>query len=117
MGRSGSLSRQSMGIYPHVEIRREEGAQIKLCWETPQCSSRVRLLCQGTFFIASRVSSAISNFKREHIISLEMISRKGPYLLMTGEPCGISQVAAGFLSYDRELSEPLMLLKGSPISI
>ena len=48
MGRSGSHSRQSRGIDPHVEIRRGEGAQIKLCRET-WCSSRVRPVCQGAF--------------------------------------------------------------------
>ena len=48
MGRSGSHSRQSRGIDPHVEIRRGEGAQIKLCRET-RCSSRVRPVCQGAF--------------------------------------------------------------------
>ena len=36
--RSGSPSRQSRGIDPHVQIRRGEGAQIKWCRET-WCSS------------------------------------------------------------------------------
>ena len=47
-GRSGSLSRQSRGNGSSVEIRRGEGAQIKLCWET-QCSSRVRPVCWQLF--------------------------------------------------------------------
>ena len=42
---------------------------------------------------------------------------KGPHLAMTGEPCGFSQVAVGFSSYDRELGEPLMFPQRSPISI
>ena len=42
---------------------------------------------------------------------------KGPHLEMTGEPRGFSRVAAGFLNYDRELREPLLLPQGSPISI
>ena len=71
-GRSGSVSRQSRGIDLYVEIRRGKGAQIKLCWET-LCSSRVRSVCQGTFWVASRVSSTISNFKREPGISLEKL--------------------------------------------
>ena len=32
--KSGSVSRQSRGIDPHVEIRRCERAHIKLCWES-----------------------------------------------------------------------------------
>ena len=56
--RSGSLSRQSRGIDPHVEIRRRERDQIKLFQET-RCSSRVRLVCWGTFGVTSRVSSTV----------------------------------------------------------
>ena len=36
------------GNHPHVEVRRGEGAQIKLCREI-QCSSRVRPVCRVTF--------------------------------------------------------------------
>ena len=71
-GRSGSLSSQSRGIDPHVEIRRGEGAQIKLCWEN-WCSSRMRKVCWGTFWLASRMFSTVSNFKREHGISLKTL--------------------------------------------
>ena len=116
MGRSGSLSRQSRGIDPHVEIRRREMYQIKLFWET-QCSSRVRLVCCGTFGVTSRVSSTVSNFKREHGISLEMLSEKGPYLAMTGKLGRISRVVEGFSRYNMEHRDPLMLPQGSPISI
>ena len=112
-GRSGSLSRQRRGIDPHVDIRMGEGAQIKWCRETP-CSSRMRPVCQGTFCVASRVSSTISNFKRECEI-LRYCSGKGPHLTMTGEPHVFPRVAAGFLSYNRELREPLVLPQGSPI--
>ena len=70
----GSLSRQSRVIDPHVEIRRGEGAQIKLCWET-RCSSRVRPLCQGTFWVASRLSSTVSNFKRDLGVTLKVHPR------------------------------------------
>ena len=48
---------------------------------------------------------------------LRLCSGKGPHLAMTGEPCGFSQVAVGFSSYDRELGEPLMFPQRSPISI
>ena len=41
------------------------------------CSSRVRQVCRGTFWVASRVSSSISNLKREQGISLETLQREG----------------------------------------
>ena len=74
-GRSGSHSRQSRGIDPHVEIRREEGARIKMCWET-RCSFQVRSEERRTFWVALRVSSTISNLKREHGISLETVQQE-----------------------------------------
>ena len=64
--------RQSREIDPHVEIRRGKGAQINWCRET-LCSSRVRPVCQGTFWVASRVSSTVSNFKRELGNSLQTL--------------------------------------------
>ena len=48
---------------------------------------------------------------------LRHCSGKGPHLMITGEPRGISQVAVGFSSYDGELREPLVLPQGRPISI
>ena len=63
---------KSRGIDPLVEIRRGQGAQIKLCQETLY-SFRVRTVCRGTFWVASKVSSTISNFKRELGLSLEML--------------------------------------------
>ena len=74
-GRSGSLSRQSRGIDPHVEIRRRERDQIKLFRET-RCSSRVRLVYRGTFGVTSRVSITVSNFNRKRGICLEMLQRE-----------------------------------------
>ena len=100
--RSGFLSRQSRGINPHVEIRRGEGAQIKLCQET-WFSFRVRLVCQGLFQLHQRcqvpfrISRGIVGFL------LRRWSGKGPHLAMTGKPHGFSRVAAGFSSYDGEL--------------
>ena len=114
--RSGFLSRQSRGINPHVEIRRGEGAQIKLCQET-WFSFRVRLVCQGLFQLHQRcqvpfrISRGIVGFL------LRRWSGKGPHLAMTGKPHGFSRVAAGFSSYDGELKEPLVLCQGSAISI
>ena len=101
---------------PRFEIRRGQEAKINLCQET-QCSSRVTPICQGTFSVASKVSSTVSNFKREHGISLEMLSGKGPYLTMTGKLGRISRVVEGFSRYNMEHRDPLMLPQGSPISI
>ena len=42
---------------------------------------------------------------------------KGPHLTLMEEPCGFSQVVAGFSSYPRELKEHLVLPQGSPDSI
>ena len=81
------------------------------------CSSRVRQVCRGTFWVASRVSSTVSNFKRERGISLEMLQQERASSRMMGEPRGFSGVAAGFSSYDRELREPVVLPQGNPISI
>ena len=113
---SSFLSRQSRGIDPHVEIRRGEGVQIKWSWEM-RCSSRVRLVCCGAFWVASRVSSTISNFKRESGISLQTLQREEASSHDDGGTSWFSQVAAGFSSYDGELREPLVLPQGCPISI
>ena len=72
--RPGSLSRQSRRVDPHVEIRRGQGAQIKLCRESG-CSSRERPVCLGTFCVASRVWSTVSNLKMEHGIALETLQQ------------------------------------------
>ena len=66
----------------------------------------MRPVCRGTFWVASRVSSTVSNFKRERGISLEMLQQERASSRMMGEPRGFSGVAAGFSSYDRELREP-----------
>ena len=115
-GRSGSLSRQSRGIDPRVEFRRGEVVQIKLSREM-LCSSRVRQVCWGTFCVASRVSSTISNFKRESGISLQTLQREEASSHDDGGTSWFSQVVVGFSSYDRELREPLVLPQGCPISI
>ena len=71
-GRSGSLSRKSRGIDPHVEIRMRKGAQIKFCKET-RCSFRVRLVFRGNFWLSSSMSSTVSNFQRDSGISFETL--------------------------------------------
>ena len=55
----GTPSRQIRGIDPPVEIRRGAGEQMKWFQET-RCSSRVRPVCQGTLWVASRVPRALS---------------------------------------------------------
>ena len=71
-GKVGIPSRQSRGIDPPVEIRRREWAEMKWCPE-PQCSSRVRLVCWGTFWVASRVPNTVLNFKIECGTCLETL--------------------------------------------
>ena len=71
-GKVGIPSRQSRGIDPPVEIRRREWAEMKWCPE-PRCSSRVRLVCWGTFWVASRVPNTVLNFKIECGTCLETL--------------------------------------------
>ena len=106
----------SRGINPHVLIWRGEGAQVKLCQKT-RCSSRVRRVCQGTFFELHQVCQVPFRISRGNMGFLpRRCSGKGPQLSMTVEPRGFSQVGAGFSSYIRELREPLVVPQGSPIS-
>ena len=58
-------------------------------------------ICWGTFWVASRVSSTVLNFKSERGISLETLQWEGPSFCDDGEPRGFSRVATGFSSYDR----------------
>ena len=90
-GKVGIPFRQTRGIDPHVEIRMGEGAQIKRCVQT-RCSSLVRLVCRGTFWIASRGSSTALNFKRERGTSLETLQWEGPSFCNDGEPRGFLQL-------------------------
>ena len=113
-GKVGIPSRQSRGIDPPVEIRRREWAEMKWCPE-PRCSSRVRLVCWGTFWVASRVPSTVLNSRLNVGLLLRRCSGKGLHLAMTGEPRGFSRVVAGFSSFDGELRMPLVLAQGSPI--
>ena len=115
MVRSGSLSSQSRGMAPHVEIRRE-GTHIKCCRET-QCSSRVSGYVRELFGLHQEWQVPFRMSRGNMGFLLRCCSEKGPHLTMTGEPRGFSRVEMGFLSYDRELREPLVLLQGSPISI
>ena len=72
-GTSGTPCRQSMGVDPPVAIRRGEGAHRKWCHEL-WCFPRVRLVCQGTLGVASRVPSTVLYFRMEHGTSLPSIA-------------------------------------------
>ena len=99
MGRSGSLSRQSRGIDPHVEIRRGEGAHIKLCRET-WCPSRVRTVF-GELFELHQGCQVPFRISRENMQFLSRrCSGERPHLAMTGDARGFSPVEAAFSSYE-----------------
>ena len=53
-------------------IKRGEESQMKWCRE-PRCSPQVRLVCRGTFVVASRVPSNFSLFNTERGTSLETL--------------------------------------------
>ena len=61
--------------------------------------------CQGPFHPSGRNSG----------LPLRRRPRQGPHLSKRWEPRGFSRVAAGFSSYDGDLSLPLGLALGSPI--
>jgi len=71
MGRSGLLSRQSRGIDPLVDIRREKEFRLGCPGKSVFLSSENGM--SGTFCVASRVSTTISNFRRESGISGETL--------------------------------------------
>ena len=87
---------------------------MKWCRE-PWCSSRGRQVCQGTFWVASRVPGTVRPSRRNVGLLLRRCRGKGLHLSMTWEQRGFSRVAAGFSSYDGEFRMPLVLAQGSPI--
>ena len=112
-GRSGTPSRQSRGIDPPVAIRRGEGAQIMWCLE-PRCSPRVRPVCWGSFWVASRVKLPFHTSRRNEGLLLKCCSGHGPHRAMTGKARCFSRVAEGFSWYVGEIRLPLVLAQGSP---
>ena len=76
----------------------------------------MRLVCQGTFWVASRESSTVSNFKREHGISLETLHQEGVSSHYDGGNSWFFSSCGGILEL-RELREPVVLPQGNPISI
>ena len=60
----------------------------------------MRTVCGGTFWVASRVSSTVSNFKWEHGISLETLQQERASFGDDAGTRGFSRVVAGFSSYD-----------------
>ena len=79
-----------------------------------RCSSRVRLVCRGNFWVASRVPSTVSTFKEERGTSPETPSRERASSWNGGEPRGFSRLAAGFSSYNGKFRMPPVLAQGSP---
>ena len=63
------------------------------------------------------MSSTSSYFKRERGISPEMLHRERASSRDDRGATWYSRVAEGFLNYDGELREPLMLPQGSQVSI
>ena len=78
-------------------------------------SPRVRLVCRGTFEVASRVQIPFRTSRRNVGLLLRRCRGQGPHLAMTGEPRGVSRVVAGVSSFDGEYSLPHVLAQGSPI--
>ena len=99
---------------PPVKISREAGDHMKWCRE-PWCSSRGRQVCQGTFWVASRVPGTVRPSRRNVGLLLRWCRGKGLHLSMTWEQRGFSRDAAGFSSYDGDFRMPLVLAQGSPI--
>ena len=71
----------------------------------------------GNFLSCLKFGKTLSGLRREGGISLETRNGKGPQIALRGESPGFSHVAAGFLlSYDGDLSDPLVGLQGGPVS-
>ena len=58
----------------------------------PRCSSRVRLVCRGTFWVATSVPNTVSTFKMECGTSLETLQRERASSSDDGKPRGSSRV-------------------------
>ena len=69
----------------------------------------------GKFGGALWVPSTVLHFSRNGGLLLRRCGGQGPHAAKTMEPRGFSRVAAGFSSYDGDLSLPLGLALGSPI--
>ena len=113
-GSSGNPSRQIREVDPPVEIRRGAGAQMKWCQE-PQCSSRVRPVCRGTFWVASRVPSSVLTFKTERGTSLVKPSWERASSCDDGGTTWFFSSCGGILELRWEFRLLLVLAQGSPI--
>ena len=78
-------------------------------------SFRLRPVCRVTFWVASRMSSSVSNFKTECGLSLETLYRKRASSCDDGGTGGFPRIGAGFSSYDGEFRMPLVCAQRSPI--
>ena len=91
------------------------------CGRTLGVPLECRRMCQGSSWVASKLSRTLSRLKSEDGNSLQCHSRKGPHLALRGESLGFSRVVAanlGFLSsYDEDLRDPLVWPQESPVSM
>ena len=76
----------------------------------------MRTVCGGTFWVASRVSSTVSNFKRKRGIPPETLQRERASSRDDGGTSWFFSSCSGILDYDGKLRMPLVLAQGSPIS-
>ena len=97
-GMLGFLSRQSRGIYPHLEMRKGKGAQIEVCRETLFLSSRAEYVGEllelyKEWRVQFRVSWGTVGFLLRHC------SGKGPHLTLRGESSGFLWGLVGSLGF------------------
>ena len=90
------------------------------CGRTLGVPLECRRMCQGSSWVASKLSRTLSRLKSEDGISLQRHSGKGPHLTLRGESPGFSRVAPenlGFLSgYYLDFRDPLVLPQEGQVS-
>ena len=90
------------------------------CGRTLGVPLECRRMCQGSSWVASKLSRTLSRLKSEDGISLQRHSGKGPHLTLRGESPGFSRVAPenlGFLSsYYLDFRDRLLLPQEGQVS-
>ena len=90
------------------------------CGRTLGVPLECRRMCQGSSWVASKLSRTLSRLKSEDGNSLQCHSRKGPHLALRGESPGFSRVAPenlGFLSgYYLDFRDRLVLPQEGQVS-
>ena len=90
------------------------------CGRTLGVPLECRRMCQGSSWVASKLSRTLSRLKSEDGISLQRHSGKGPHLTLRGESPGFSRVAPenlGFLSgYYLDFRDRLVLPQEGQVS-